>query len=373
MRIRTNLAAAAIAICAMAAAGCSSGGGEGGTTTTTSGTTGSTAAKKSLTITMIAKSSTNPVFLSAQTGANDAAKDLTAKTGVEVKIDWETPAQEDGQKQASNIENAINSGTTDAILMSCSDANKVTNAINDAVAKGIPVMTFDSDAPQSKRFTYYGANDKTVGTEVMDELGAQMGGKGVVAILAGNQDAPNLQARAQAVKDEAKAKFPGIQILKVVNHIETPKDATQAVEDEMKANPQITGWAMVGGWPLFATSLLTELDPSKVKVVAVDALPAELDYVEKGIAPVLLAQPTYLWGYVSVNMIFDKIINKKDIPAFNEMPLVKVDKENLGQWAHQLQDWGFQGIDPKFLAMKVDPNAPPLVNNPYAPAKPASK
>ena len=55
---------------------------------------------------------------------------------------------------------------------------------------------------------------------------------------------------------------------------------------------------MIGGWPLFTKTLLTDLDPTKVKIVAVDALPAELPYVEKGLAPVLLAQPTYLWGYV---------------------------------------------------------------------------
>ena len=38
-------------------------------------------------------------------------------------------------------------------------------------------------------------------------------------------------------------------------------------------------------------------------IVAVDALPVELPYVEKGLAPVLLAQPTYLWGHVSVSTV----------------------------------------------------------------------
>jgi len=301
--------------------------------TTTTGTAPAGGAKKALKVTLIAKSSTNPVFLSARSGAEDAAKDLKAKTGVDVTIDWQTPSDEDAQVQAQNIQNAVNTGT-DAILLSCSDATKVTSAIDDAVAKGIPVMTFDSDAADSKRFAFYGADDVAVGTQVMDELGAQMGGKGTVAILAGNQNAPNLQRRAQAVRDEAAKKFPGITILKdTVYHKETAQDATIAVQDEMKANPQISGWAMVGGWPLFATSLLTDLNPSKVKVVAVDALPAELAYVDKGIAPILLAQPTYLWGYVPVNMIFDKIINHKDPAVMNPMPLVKVDKDHLGQWA----------------------------------------
>ena len=41
-----------------------------------------TTAKPGLKIAMIAKSSTNPVFLSARTGAEAAAKELTAKHGV---------------------------------------------------------------------------------------------------------------------------------------------------------------------------------------------------------------------------------------------------------------------------------------------------
>ena len=85
------------------------------------------------------------------------------------------------------------------------------------------------------------------------------------------------------------------------------------------------------------------------KIVAVDALPAELAYVERGLAPVLLAQPTYLWGYVSVQRIFDKIQLKKEVPAIIPMELVRVSKENLGTWAKQLQEWGFTDVPPEYL------------------------
>ena len=56
-------------------------------------------------------------------------------------------------------------------------------------------MTFDSDAPQSKRFAFYGVDDVKTGEAVMRELATLMGGKGKVAILAGNQNAPNLRKR----------------------------------------------------------------------------------------------------------------------------------------------------------------------------------
>jgi ribose transport system substrate-binding protein len=101
---------------------------------------------------------------------------------------------------------------------------------------------------------------------------------------------------------------------------------------------------MIGGWPLFTQTLLTDLDPKRVKIVAVDGLPAELPYVEKGLAPVLLAQPTYMWGYVGVQTIFDKIHDKKDVPQIIPMELQRVTKENLGTWARQLQAWGFTDV-----------------------------
>lgn len=356
MKIRTLLWTLA-AFAAIGISGC----GNNESATSTGGTTGSETAgatngatattggtKKDIKIAMIAKSSNNPVFLSARTGAEAAAKELGEKDGIKITIDWRTPNEEDPQVQAQRLAQAVNDGA-DAVLISCSDAAKVTTAINDAVEKGVAVMTFDSDAPASKRFAFYGADDIAVGKQVIDELGALTGGKGNVAILAGNQTAPNLQKRVQGAKDEVAAKFPGMKIVNVFYHKESPQDASAAVTQAMNANPQIDSWAMIGGWPLFNTSLLTSLDPNKVKIVAVDALPAELAYVDKGLAPVLLAQQTYEWGHTSVGIIIDKVVNHKEAPVINKMDLVKVSKENLNDWAKQLQKWGFPDIDPKFL------------------------
>jgi ribose transport system substrate-binding protein len=304
---------------------------------------------KTIKIAMVAKSSTNPVFLSARTGAETAARELSQKYGISVMIDWRTPPTEDGQVQAQRIAQAVNEGD-DAVLVSCSDASKLTGVIDDAVTRGVPVMTFDSDAPASKRFAFYGVDNTDTGAQVMDELAKQLGGKGSVAILAGNQNAPNLQLRVAGVK-QAAAKYPGIEIVGTFYHPETPQDGAAEVVRAMNAYPQINGWAMVGAWPLFTTTLLTDLDPARVKVVAVDALPAELVYVDKGIAPVLLAQPTYQWGYVSVEKIIDKIYLKKDVPEINRMELVRVTKDTLGTWARQLQAWGFTDVPEEYLKL----------------------
>jgi ribose transport system substrate-binding protein len=182
----------------------------------------------------------------------------------------------------------------------------------------------------------------------MSNLAMLVDGKANVGIIAGNQNAPNLQKRVKGAVDEA-AKYPDIKIVGTFYHAETPQDAAAEVLRALNAYPEINAFAMIGGWPLFTTTLLTDLDPKKVTVVSVDALPAQLPYIEKGVVPILLAQSTYLWGSISVEKIVDKLYFNKEIPVMNKMELVKVTKDNLNEWAKQLKDWGFTDVPERFL------------------------
>ena len=295
------------------------------------------AAERSLTIGLIAKSQGNPVFQAARVGAMDAAKELGAKHGYVIKIDWRTPNEEDAQKQAEAIEQLVLAGA-DGIAVSCSDANKLTDAINSAVKNGVPVATFDSDAPASKRFVTYGVDDFECGKQTMEALAKILGGRGVIAVLAGNQNAPNLQKRVQGVK-AVVARFPGITIRDVYYHKETPQDAAAKIEQVMQANPDIAGWAFIGGWPLFTENAL-KWQPGTVQCVSVDALPAQLAYIRSGHVPVLLGQQCYEWGHRTVELLFDKIILKKDPPAVKETSaLISVTKDNLESYAKNWEKW----------------------------------
>lgn len=295
---------------------------------------------------LVAKSQSNPVFQAALKGAQAAARDYKER-GVEITIDWRTPNEEDAQKQADAIEQLANAGV-DGISVSCSDGARLTNAINDAVARGVPVMCFDSDAPRSKRFAYFGVDDVKTGERVMEELAAVLGEKkGRIAVLAGNQTAPNLQARVRGVIQKGKELGFTISPTKdVFYHKETPQDAATRVEEVMNNNPDIVGWAMVGGWPLFTDALL-KLEPGKVKIVSVDALPAQLPYVETGVVDMLLAQRVFDWGYRSVELLVAKA-QGQPVPEKNISELVPVTKSNLKQWARTLKEWGFE-VNPKYL------------------------
>jgi ribose transport system substrate-binding protein len=296
-------------------------------------------AKKKIMIGLVAKSQSNPVFQAAYAGAKDAAKELGPKYGVEVAIDWQTPPDEDAQKQAEAIEQLARGGAA-GIAVSCSDANTVTPAIDKAVSLGAVVVTFDSDAPRSKRMCYYGTDDAACGAKVMAETAAAMANKGTVAILAGNQTAPNLQRRVQAAKDELK-KYPAMKLLDdgVFYHAETAEQAVETINTAQSTHPQIGGWAMVGGWPLFTKNAL-RWKAGDVKVIAVDALPPQISYLESGHVQALFAQDCYGWGHKSVELLLDKLVKNKtpENPIIND-PLVKVTKENAAEFRKNWDKW----------------------------------
>lgn len=296
---------------------------------------------------LIAKSSSNPVFTAARLGAEARARELSAELGRPIEILWMTPPREDAAVQAARIVEAVNE-RVDALLISCSDDRKVTEAIDAAVVRGVPVMTFDSDAPTSKRFAFCGVDDRRAGEAVMGELARLMGDKGRFAVLAGSAQAPNLRRRVEGVKREA-ARHPGMRMAGIFSHVETPQAATVEMLRVARAHPDVTGWVLVGGWPLYTRTLLDDLDPQQHKIASLDALPPQLAYVEAGLAPVLLGQPTYLWGATGVETIVNKVLRGRDVPQTISMELVRVTKENLGTWARQLKQWGFTDVPEDYL------------------------
>ena len=262
---------------------------------------------------------------------------MGAKYGITIKIDWRTPNEEDAQKQAEFIEQlALNA--VDGIIISCSDANKLTDAINKAVRQGIPVVTFSGDAPASQWMVSLGIDDFKCGERTFEELAALLKGQGVVAAIDGNPNAVNLQQRAAGFRAAAK-RHPGIKLLDVYYHKETPLDAVARIEQVMQANPDITGWGFLGGWPLFTDHAL-KWPPGTVQCVSVDALPPELDYVRSGHVQMLLSQDVYGYGYRAVERLVQKLHLKKNPPAaVEDAPLTAVTKANVEAFAKNWETW----------------------------------
>ncbi len=294
-------------------------------------------AARSIVIGMIAKSQGNPFFEASRVGANDAAAQLGKKYGLKIKIDWRTPNEEDSQKQAEIIEQLLLNGA-DGIIISCSDANKLIDSINKAESYGVPVVTFSGDAPRSKRMAAVGIDDFECGRRTFEELAKLLKGKGTVAAIDGNPNAQNLQQRAAGFRAEA-GKWPDIKLIDIFYHKETPQDAVARIEQVMQAHPEITGWGLLGGWPLFTDDAL-KWKPGTIKCVCVDALPQQLGYVRSGHVPLLLSQDVYGYGYKSVEHIINKVhLKKKPVSALDNFPLTPVSITNVEAFAKNWEKW----------------------------------
>lgn len=294
-------------------------------------------AEKTYTLGMVAKSQGNPFFEAARVGANDAARELAARHGLKINIDWRTPNEEDALKQAQLIEQLVLSGV-DGLIVSCSDALKLTDAINKAARQGIPVATFSGDAPASKRFVALGIDDFKCGEQTFEALAKLLNGQGSVAAIDGNPNAANLQQRAAGFRAAAK-KYPGIKVIDIFYHKETPLDAVAKMEQVRQAHPDLSGWGLLGGWPLFTDNALNWA-PGTIKCVAVDALPPELRYVRSGHVQLLLSQDVYGYGHRAVEHLINKLHFKKD-PArvIDDSPLTPVTKDNVEAFARNWEKW----------------------------------
>jgi ABC-type sugar transport system substrate-binding protein len=94
---------------------------------------------------------------------------------------------------------------------------------------------------------------------------------------------------------------------------------------------------------------MNEIQQRGLKVVAVDALPEQFVYVERGLVPILWAQPVYDWGAVGVSTIVDKVLLKKAVPGRIPLELIKVTRDTLRPYAQRLHSWGFT-VPEEYLA-----------------------
>ena len=202
----------------------------------------------------------------------------------------------------------------------------------------MPVVTFDSDAPGSKRFAFVGVDDLECGRDLWRAIAKEMNNTGVVAVLAGNPNAPNLQRRIVGLRKEA-ANYPNLKILDTFYHKETPQDSLATVEQVMQAHPEVSGWAMLAGWVLFTDHAL-KWSPGTIKLVAIVSHPATLQYIREGYTNLLLAQQVYEWGVRPVDLLFDAVENGKYPDTwFIKISLLPVTKENVDDLSKRWTGW----------------------------------
>jgi len=271
-----------------------------------------------------------PVFEYARIGAEREAK----KQGVE--IIWRGPESTDEIRQKEILESFI-AQRVDGIAISCLNGDLLTDAIDRAVAAGIPVVTWDSDAPKSKRQAFYGVNDIEGGRALGEGLATLLGGKGTVAIITA-LGADNLQKRLEGAR-AALATHPDIT---VVEQFDVKDDAVRVAEIIASATqryPDLNGWLSVGGWPVFVRNALDPVDPAKTKVVAFDTIPPAPDLLRAGKVQLLVGQKYFGWGEESVKLLKQIADGHPPSETFHYSGIDVVTKDNVDAYLDTWRQW----------------------------------
>lgn len=142
------------------------------------------------------------------------AADGFAAAGVQygVSVDTRGPAGLNPQDEVEEFR-AMVARKPAGILVSVANAKLMTPEIDAAITAGIPVITVDSDAPESKRLYFIGTNNLEAGRLGGRRLTAKLNGKGNVVFFT-NPGQPNLDERLRGYED-IFATFPGIKVVEV--------------------------------------------------------------------------------------------------------------------------------------------------------------
>jgi rhamnose transport system substrate-binding protein len=190
--------------------------------------------KKGLTVYYIPKDTLNPYEVIADRGGKIGLTQLGNKQVVS------SGTQDTAAAQQPSIQAAIQSGAA-AIVIAANDPQAVCPSLKAAMAKGIAVVTFDSDANCRQLFINQ-ADTETIGRSQIQLLGKEMGYKGQFAILSAASTAGNQNAWIKYMQLELKKpRYKNMKLVKIYYGNDNPAQSLQATESMLQAYPNLTG------------------------------------------------------------------------------------------------------------------------------------
>lgn len=239
----------------------------------------------------------HPWYKDVELGAQAAIEELKAQ-GIRINMRWDAPATADIDEQVRKIEANI-SKRPDGIAIACLDPVTDTQVINDGVKAGLNVITFDTDAPDSKRLMYVGHNgDYADGFKSGEVLAKRIGARGKVGVLVGSLTAPNHVNRVKGFKD-AIARYKDITIAFEAADADDIQRAMDLTESALQAHPDLNGiYANNAANGIGAPRAVKSAGKAGKIVIVVDSLmPEQITFLRDGVIAMGNAQRQWDIGY----------------------------------------------------------------------------
>jgi ribose transport system substrate-binding protein len=171
---------------------------------------------------VIPKGTTHEFWKTIHAGAEKAADDLGS-----VDLIWQGPQKEDDRvQQIQLVQNAI-AARVDGIVLAPLDARALVKPVEDAVARGIPVVVIDS-ALESKAITAYVAtNNSNGGALAARRLGDLLKGQGRVILLRYAVGSASTEQREKGFTETLAKEFPRLTLVSDTEYAGPTSDSAQ--------------------------------------------------------------------------------------------------------------------------------------------------
>jgi len=191
--------------------------------------------RNQIVIAMLPKLTNIAYFRASQEGAKKAAEELG------VKLIYDGPSEPSASEQNKFMETWIRQGV-DAICVAPNEPKAIKRFVQEAQGRGIKVLTWDTDAPESGRELMVDqVDDKKLGELLMDEIARQMHEEGEWAVVIASLNANNLNTWRRYSEARAAEKYPKLTKIDTVVTEEDVDKSRKAVETLLNVHPNLKG------------------------------------------------------------------------------------------------------------------------------------
>lgn len=246
--------------------------------------------------------------------------------------------------QVSALETYIARGV-DALVVYGVDPVGVVPVVEEAIAKGIPVITADMELQTDKVVTFVGSNNIEIGTKVgkwtKEYIEKNMGGKAKIAIVAWLVSVAQ-QQRVQGFKDQV-TQLPGVEIVTTQNVEEALRENAMTVtENILTAHKDVDFIYGSNQTCCMGAVSAVEALGAEVKVVGVDIDTEMVRAIKEGKLFATVAQQPLLLGEAAMQAAMIKIKGKESlgsdfVPERITIPVLLVSKDNLDEATKKLE------------------------------------
>lgn len=229
-----------------------------------------------------------------------------------VQVDIKMPSNGTTEEQNQILENLASQGYDGIAVSAIAPADQV--PVLDKVAAKTKLITFDSDAPKSKRLLYIGTNNfeagKALGAEIIKLL--PEGGK--MAVFVGTLSADNAQQRLKGIEAAIEGKK-----IEIVDKREDNTDRAKArsnVEDIVNAHRDlklVAGLYSYNG-PAIAAALEALGKKGKIQAAVFDEEEGALAGIANEVIAVTVVQKPFQFGYLSSKWMHE-LATKPEVAA----------------------------------------------------------